>query len=100
MRIHAGRSLALFLLSACSSDPTSEHPTLAEMSAFFVQAGQAGPTPFIALLQVHAMGLDAGGRIGVTVSPRPGSTSPPVSASYTYAALARRGHATSTEALT
>jgi len=89
--------VALLILSACSRDPA---PTQAEASSFSVQNGPAGPTPFIAFLNVRALGLDAGGTIQWTVQSQPGSTAPPVSARYSYAALASRGYATNAESLT
>jgi hypothetical protein len=85
------------MLASCSGG--SRQPTQAELSSFSVQPGPAGQTPFIAFLQVRVAGLDAGGSIQWTIQPQPGSTAPPVSARYTWAALAQRGYA-STDSVT
>ena len=52
----------------------------------------AGPSPFIAMLQLGGAALQDITDVGYTIDPRPGSASRPVSVSFSFGALQSRGY--------
>ncbi len=78
------------------TSPTSSIAKMAETSDLTLGAEHAGPTPFIAFVDVAGTKISTLAKVGFTIAPLPGTASKPVSASYTIDALRARNRITDT----